>query len=118
MTKHAEIPQIQHIDKVGDTPAVTQRQVPQVQTVPNTVAVSGDHPRSSPRPGEDGPQPSSAEEPDAAVLSTVLLVPETRAVWDSISTMTDSDEKDALRKQLCDFVQLRLAIVQASAADH
>ena len=31
--------------------------------------------RSSPRPSADGPQPSSAEEPDAAVLSIVMLMP-------------------------------------------
>ena len=39
-----------------------------------------------------------------------MLMPETRAVWDSISTLGDSDEKDALRKQLCGFVLQRLAM--------
>ena len=39
------------------------------------------HPRSSPRLSADGPQPSSVVEPDAAVLSMIMLMPETRALW-------------------------------------
>ena len=38
VTKHVEFPQTQHIDKIVEVLAVTQRQVPQVQTVPQTVA--------------------------------------------------------------------------------
>ena len=72
------------------------------------------HPRSSPRPSADGPQPNSAEEPDAVVLSIIMLMPETRALWDGISAMRDSDEKDALRSG---FAQQRLAMVHASTAD-
>ena len=64
-------------------------------------AKPANHSRSSPRPSGDGPQQSSAEEPDAAVL--ILLMPEKRALWDNTSTMSDSDEKAALRKQLCRF---------------
>ena len=38
VTKHAETPQIQHIDKVVDAPVGMQRQVPQIQTVLETMA--------------------------------------------------------------------------------
>ena len=34
------MPQTQHVDKFVEVPAVTQRQVPQVQTMPKTAAVS------------------------------------------------------------------------------
>ena len=37
VTKHAEIPQTQNVDKVVDMPVVTQRQVPQIQTALKTV---------------------------------------------------------------------------------
>ena len=50
---------------------------------------------------------------DAVLLRTAMLVPDTRAMCCSISQMKGSDEKEALRKQLCGF----LAAVQASAAD-
>ena len=53
----------------------------------------------------------------AVLLRTAMLVPDTRAVWDSISQMKDSDEKDALRQKLCGFLQRRLAAAQASVAD-
>ena len=48
-------------------------------------------------------------------LRTVLLMPETRAVWDSISQMKESSEKDALRKQLRAVFQGRLPAVRRLA---
>ena len=40
MTKHVKFPQTQHVDKFVGVVAVTQRQVPQVQTRAKTAAVS------------------------------------------------------------------------------
>ena len=114
VTSYVESPQTQHIDKGVEVPAVTQRQVPSFTGVSSSVGPSK---ATSPRPSAHGPQPSSVVEPDAAVLSIIMLMPETRALWDSISAMRDSGEKDPLQKQHCGFAQKRLAMVQASAAD-
>ena len=46
----------------------------------------------------------------------VLLMPDTRAMWESISQLSDSAEKDALIKQLCGFIQRRLALAQEYVA--
>ena len=40
----------------------------------------------------------------------VLLMPDTRAMWESISQLSDSAEKDALIKQLCGFIQRQLVV--------
>ena len=45
-----------------------------------------------------------------------MLMPDTRATWESISQLSDSAEKDALMKQLCGFIQHRLVLAQESAA--
>ena len=41
-------------------------------------------------------------------------MPDTWAMWESISQLSDSDEKDALRKQQCGLLQHRLVLAQAS----
>ena len=64
------------------------------------------------RSSADGPQPSSVEE---QLLRMVLLMPDTRAMWESISQLSDSGEKDALIKQLCGFIQRRLVLAQEYA---
>ena len=61
----------------------------------------------------DGPLPSSAEE---QVLRTAMLNPDTRALWENISQLPESDVKDELRQQLCGFIQHRLVLAQTAAA--
>ena len=61
----------------------------------------------------DGPQPSSAEE---QLLRTTMLNRDTRALWENISQLPESDVKDELRQQLCGFIQHRLVLEQTAAA--
>ena len=45
-----------------------------------------------------------------------MLMPDTRATWESISRLSDSAEMDALIKQLYGLLQHRLVLAQESAA--
>ena len=64
------------------------------------------------RSSADGPQPSSVEE---QLLRMVLLMPDTRAMRESISQLSVSAEREALIKQLCGFIQRRLELAQEYA---
>ena len=61
----------------------------------------------------DGPLPSSTEE---QLLRTAMLNPDTRALWENISQLPESDVKDEVRQQLCGFIQHRLVLAQTAAA--
>ena len=45
-----------------------------------------------------------------------MLNPDTRALWENISQLVESDVKDELRQQLCGFIQHRLVLAQTAAA--
>ena len=107
-TRQAEIPPYQHIDEALLCPPSNQG------TKHGRVSADcGDTATGPPRSSADGPQPSSVEE---QLLRMVLLMPDTRAMWESISQLSDSAEKDALIKQLCGFIQRRPALAQEYAA--